>query len=66
MNLHDAREAHVMRKIPIYAFLLLGLSFLLLPLGCVESGPQRKAFVKEGKAYGVVRGAFRHRWWNYY
>jgi len=55
-----------MRKIPIYAFLLLGLSFLLLPLGCVESGPQRKAFVKEGKAYGVVRGAFRHRWWNYY
>ena len=24
------------------------------------------AYVKDGKTYGIVSGAFRHRWWNYY
>jgi TolB-like protein len=23
-------------------------------------------YIKDGKEYGKVRGAFRHRWWNYY
>lgn len=27
------------------------------------SGPD---YVKNGKEFGKVRGAFRHRWWNYY
>ena len=33
--------------------------------GCV-SEPVSKKYVKDGKTYGVVRGSFRHRWWNYY
>ena len=32
--------------------------------GC--AGEPDKKFVKDGKAYGVVSGSFRHRWWNYY
>ena len=32
--------------------------------GC--AGPPGKAYVRDGKEYGKVRGAFRHRWWNYY
>jgi hypothetical protein len=29
--------------------------------------PSRRAYVKNGKEYGKVSGAFfRHRWWNYY
>lgn len=46
---------------------LFGLSFLIMIslYGC--TGPQANpAYVKNGKAYGVVEGAFRHRWWNFY
>jgi TolB-like protein/tetratricopeptide (TPR) repeat protein len=43
--------------------------FLLLPemifLGCAQQ-PSKHAYLKNGKAYGVVKGTFRHRWWNYY
>lgn len=28
--------------------------------------PSVKRYTIEGKEYGKVRGAFRHRWWNYY
>ncbi len=32
--------------------------------GCTTETTQ--TYVKDGKSYGVVRGSFRHRWWNYY
>ena len=32
--------------------------------GC--AGEPSTKYVKDGKAYGVVQGSFRHRWWNYY
>lgn len=46
--------------------LLAGLMVLLLLWlpGC--NAEQKKTYVKEGREYGVVDGAFRHRWWNYY
>ena len=36
-----------------------------LILGCAEqaAGP---VYTKEGREYGKTKGAFRHRWWNYY
>jgi TolB-like protein len=33
--------------------------------GCA-SQTSDKVYTKEGKEYGKVKGAFRHRWWNYY
>jgi TolB-like protein len=33
--------------------------------GCAGE-PSGPAYIKNGKEYGKVRGAFRHRWWNYY
>jgi len=39
---------------------------LLLSWGCAPQ-PSGPVYVKNGKEYGTVRGAFfRHRWWNYY
>jgi TolB-like protein len=28
--------------------------------------PPAPVYTRDGKEYGKVRGAFRHRWWNYY
>jgi len=33
--------------------------------GC-KTVPEQAIVKKDGKAYGVTQGAFRHRWWNYY
>ena len=33
--------------------------------GCATQTSE-SVYTKEGKEYGKVRGAFRHRWWNYY
>ena len=45
-------------------YYLLPLVALLL---CSCAGhPAGPVYVKEGKEYGKVRGAFRDRWWNYY
>ena len=46
-----------------YSFLVLILLFTLS--ACAAQVP-RPSYTKEGKAYGKVRGAFRHKWWNYY
>ncbi len=54
-----------MKKSILFALALVGVLAVTLFLSCVESGPPRKAYIKDGKKYGVVRGAFRHRWWNY-
>ena len=51
---------------PSTLFLLfLSFLFMLSLWGCAGE-PARPAYVKDGKEYGKVRGAFRHRWWNYY
>jgi len=34
-------------------------------LGCATPTSD-SVYIKEGKEYGKVKGAFRHRWWNYY
>jgi tetratricopeptide (TPR) repeat protein/TolB-like protein len=39
---------------------------LLLSLGGCTGPQSNPAYVKNGKAYGIVKGAFRHRWWNFY
>ncbi|MBW1896723.1 MAG: hypothetical protein JRI47_06665 [Deltaproteobacteria bacterium] len=47
--------------------LLLSTFLLALSLWGCAGQPQRPAYVKDGKEYGKVSGAFfRHRWWNYY
>jgi TolB-like protein len=46
--------------------LFLNLILLaLFPLSCVVQ-PSKPIHIKNGKVYGKVQGAFRHRWWNYY
>ena len=32
----------------------------------ISSAARRTQYIKDGIEYGVVRGSFRHRWWNYY
>jgi len=38
---------------------------LIMALSCVQY-PAGKIYVKDGKAYGKVKGTFRYRWWNYF
>ena len=45
------------------AFLVVGIYFCQLD-HCVAAPGEK--YIKNGKEYGKVRGAFRHRWWNYY
>ena len=49
--------------------ILLPLALLLLvSLNCHHhSSPQKKdLYMKEGKEYGITKGLFRERWWNFY
>ncbi len=45
-----------------------GLIVLAVSIGLSDCGtvPKRGPVKKDGEIYGVVKGAFRHRWWNYY
>lgn len=43
---------------------LLGCAILLTCLSC--AGPEARRYVRDGKVYGVTKGPFRERWWNYY
>ncbi|MBW1838736.1 MAG: hypothetical protein JRI49_02280 [Deltaproteobacteria bacterium] len=57
--------------IPVIFKRVLLPSFLLLTLCLVScqhgSSPEKKGkYIKEGKTYGVTRGLFRERWWNFY
>ncbi|MGE0087344.1 MAG: caspase family protein [Desulfococcaceae bacterium] len=45
-------------------FPVLALILWILFAGCQPAGTG--CTEKEGKAYGVTQGAFRHKWWNYY
>jgi tetratricopeptide (TPR) repeat protein len=44
--------------------LLLLLSFISCQHGSSPKG--KGTYLKEGKAYGVTKGLFRERWWNFY
>ena len=44
---------------------LLLVIVLLAGLAC-ETGPGRRSEVADDQVYGVTKGAFRGRWWNYY
>ena len=45
--------------------ILLSIGMLFVMIACATQQPG-KDYVKDGKAYGKVKGAFRGRWWNYY
>lgn len=54
-----------MKRFPsILTIFSLLVTLLTLP-NCVKSVAVER-YVKNGEEYGVVRGAFRHRWWNYF
>lgn len=54
-----------MKKTAQYVLFLM--TFLVgLSLWSCAGQPSGPTYVKNGKEYGKVRGAFRHRWWNYY
>lgn len=52
------------RNIVIAILLILFLMPLLVIAPEVFSG--KKKYIRNGKEYGVTRGLFRGRWWNYY
>jgi TolB-like protein len=58
-------EDFIMSRARWLLWLGIALGFLVWHFGCAEhaAGP---AYMRDGKEYGKVRGAFRHRWWNYY
>ena len=43
-----------------------GLVWLLTLAGGCAVQQSETRYTKDGKTYGQVEGAFRHRWWNYY
>ncbi|MEA2061915.1 MAG: CsgG/HfaB family protein [Thermodesulfobacteriota bacterium] len=47
-----------------YYLLMITLLFLSLCFCCVS--PEQKKYVRQGREYGVTKGLFRHKWWNYY
>ncbi|MBX7257663.1 MAG: hypothetical protein K1Y02_14985 [Candidatus Hydrogenedentes bacterium] len=44
----------------------LGACILTFAIGCATTGGDRAQYQKDGVQYGVTKGAFRGRWWNYY
>lgn len=51
-------------KIVTSTLLMFFCLFLLLIQGCQT--PPNPKYIKDGKPYGVVKGLFRVRWWNFY
>jgi len=41
------------------------LGMCVLAAGCLTSSP-KGSLERDGKRYGIVKGAFHSRWWNYY
>jgi tetratricopeptide (TPR) repeat protein len=54
-----------MKKLSILHICLWGVLLLLFLQGCAVP-PTTGTYIKDGVEYGKVKGAFRHRWWNYY
>ncbi|MBW2148043.1 MAG: hypothetical protein JRI22_13560 [Deltaproteobacteria bacterium] len=44
---------------------LISVALITLCVSCAP-GPPRGSYIRDGKEYGLVRGTFRNRWWNYY
>jgi hypothetical protein len=49
----------------LYGLAALALAALLLG-GCASFGDKPPVYEKDGVRYGVTKGTFRSRWWNYY
>lgn len=47
-----------------YAYLLTVI--IALPFMSTCTTIQNQAYVKDGKEYGITKGLFKGRWWNYY
>ena len=48
-----------------YVLFLVAMAAVFTLAHCATQTPP-PVYMKDGKEYGKVRGAFRHRWWNYY
>lgn len=55
----------LVKKITQKILFLKLILLALFPLSCVVQ-PSKPIYIRDGKVYGKVQGAFRHRWWNYY
>lgn len=53
------------KKIKYPILFAIAFSILISLCGCTVPQPN-PAHIKNGKAYGIVEGTFRHRWWNFY
>ncbi|MCK4389830.1 MAG: hypothetical protein KAV83_06300 [Desulfobacterales bacterium] len=54
-----------MKKVRAYILCVITLVILFSLCGCAGQ-TAGTVYRKDGEEYGKVRGAFRHRWWNYY
>jgi len=45
--------------------LIIIFCIITMLCGC-KTPPMSEPVKKDGKVYGVTKGSFRHRWWNYY
>ena len=57
------RQQRHYRSAIVPFFLALGILLSLCQCAVQSAAP---VYLKDGKEYGKVSGAFRHRWWNYY
>ncbi len=62
VGLKKCRHYHVYAILCTCLLLLAGA----LTQSCESTVDTRQSYKKDGKEYGVVRGTFRHRWWNFY
>ncbi len=54
------------RRIRDRLLFLVGAAGVYFLVGCGAETTAPPVHIKDGKVYGRVQGAFRHRWWNYY
>lgn len=55
----------MVKKWQTILMVLVSMGLLVSLAGCYKS-PGEARYFKEGKQYGVTKGLFRDRWWNYY
>jgi tetratricopeptide (TPR) repeat protein len=59
-------EIRPMQKFHTTIFFILSAAiFICCPIGC-QIDFKQSPIEKDGKLYGITKGAFRNRWWNYY
>jgi hypothetical protein len=59
------RTANLNKRLSPLWFLAMGLAVLLLE-GCSIFRHNQPVYDRDGIQYGVTKGTFRSRWWNYY